>query len=169
MQIVNVVPYSNVWREEFATEKAKISAALSEVNVSKIHHVGSTAVPGMCAVPIIDILVEVENLEVLDGASHLLSALGYFCEGEYGVEGRRYFHTRAPGIAHRIYAFASSSKKVDEYLAFRDYLIVFPCVAAEYCHLKKECANVCGGDMNVYSESKNTFISAHVQKAMARW
>lgn len=87
---VEVVDYRPEWAEMYAAEAEKIREVLGE-NLIEIHHIGSTAVKGLKAKPIIDILAVVSDLVSLDGKNSEFEKAGYECMGEFGIRGRRYF------------------------------------------------------------------------------
>jgi GrpB-like predicted nucleotidyltransferase (UPF0157 family) len=90
MRKVEVVPHDPKWRSAFEVESNQVAEALGE-NVVAVHHIGSTAIPGIYAKPIIDLLVEVKDIVQVDRQSLSMQALGYEVMGEYGIPGRRYF------------------------------------------------------------------------------
>ncbi len=92
---VRVVPYDPDWPVAFAVEAESIRGALRDAPV-EVHHIGSTAIPGIFAKPIIDILLVVPSLELLDSQVPLIEALGYESLGEFGIAGRRYFRKDSP-------------------------------------------------------------------------
>ena len=85
---VSVVPHDAAWRQKFAIEADEIRRALGR-NVLAVHHIGSTAVPGILAKPIVDILVDVSRIEGVDEQTERMDELGFEACGEYGVRGRR--------------------------------------------------------------------------------
>ena len=85
-----VVPHDVRWREEFASESVLVARCLGE-NVVATHHIGSTAIPGIFAKPIIDILVEVADVGAVDSYNEAMELGGYESMGEFGIPGRRYF------------------------------------------------------------------------------
>jgi GrpB-like predicted nucleotidyltransferase (UPF0157 family) len=90
MRTIEVVAYDPSWPGVFEIEREVLSRVLGELAV-EIHHIGSTAVPGLVAKPIIDILVEVHDMAALDRLNPAMEAIGYDCMGEYGIPGRRYY------------------------------------------------------------------------------
>ncbi len=86
---IEVVDYDPAWPKLFETEQTLLCRVLGEV-AERIRHIGSTAVPGLAAKPIIDILVEVTDLESLDAMNNEMSAIGYTPMGEFGIPGSRY-------------------------------------------------------------------------------
>ncbi len=157
------------WSRKFEDEAAAVREAVGREALA-IHHIGSTAIPGILAKPIIDMLVEVASLEGLDRHAASLEALGYECLGEFGIPGRRYFRKDdARGVrTHQIHAFASGSPHLRRHLAFRDYLRAFPEVAHDYSELKRGLAASCGGNLDAYIAGKDPFIKAVEQDAL-RW
>ena len=156
------------WAERFAEEAALIRAALRDV-VIDLHHIGSTAIPGIAAKPIIDMLAVVSSLDALDRASSSLDPLGYESKGEFGIVGRRYFRKdSAAGIrTHHLHAFAAGSGEIARHLNFRDYLRAHPAEARKYEALKLSLAERTLGDWNLYTEGKEGFVREMDQRAAA--
>ena len=86
---VDLQPNSSEWTVLAVREVERLTAALGE-HLSNVHHVGSTAVPGIRAKPIVDMLAEVTSLAALDAAEDLMRGLRYDWRGEFGVSGRRF-------------------------------------------------------------------------------
>ncbi|WKB34705.1 GrpB family protein [Terrilactibacillus sp. S3-3] len=87
---VNVVPYQDEWKGLYERESSKIAKVFVGLIVA-IHHIGSTAISGMSAKPTIDILVEVNSFDGVNGKDGEMERLGYVPMGEYGIPGRRYY------------------------------------------------------------------------------
>jgi GrpB-like predicted nucleotidyltransferase (UPF0157 family) len=166
---VHVVPPDPRWRDCFDEEAASIRSALGELPVW-VHHIGSTSIPNIHAKPVIDILLEVADIEELDGRCSAFESLGYEAKGEFGIPGRRYFRKDSEsGVrTHQIHAFESSSEGLVRHLAFRDYLIAHPVVAQEYSELKKRLSIRFSEDIEAYMDGKDAFIKEHEQRAL-RW
>lgn len=90
MRILTVVDYDEMWPTLFENERTLLQMTLGKV-ISRIHHIGSTSVPGLSAKPVIDILIEVANLEELDSLNQAMEGVGYTVRGENGILNRRYF------------------------------------------------------------------------------
>lgn len=168
MTKVFVGPYDPNWADAFTAEARRIRSALGETAVA-VHHIGSTAIPGIYAKPIIDILLVVSDLESLDLASSALMQLGYEGKGEFGIPERRYFRKISPeGVrTHQIHAFKRGSAEVRRHLAFRDYMIAHPAVAESYGRLKQQLAAAFPNNIEAYIEGKNSFVKEHEKKAVA--
>lgn len=169
MTKVEVVPHDPQWRDAFAAEAAHLAAALG-VDVAAIHHIGSTAIPGIHAKPVIDLLVEVDDIEAIDARSGAMEALGYQVMGEFGIPGRRYFRKddRHGTRTHQVHAFQAGSPQAERHLAFRDYMIAHPAEAQRYSELKRKLAEEYPYDMDGYIDGKDGFIKEMDRRA-AQW
>ena len=166
MRIIEVVEHNDAWLRQFEIEKQLIISRLP-INKIWVHHIGSTAVSGLAAKPIIDILIEVEEIENLDEYNEIFESIGYECKGEFGISGRRYFQKGGNQRSHHIHAFHKDSDNTMRHLAFRDYLIAHPLVAKEYAALKRNIARNCNNDNSIYCDGKNEFVKLHEQHAVA--
>jgi GrpB-like predicted nucleotidyltransferase (UPF0157 family) len=167
--VIVLAPHSATWASAFEREAAEIEAAFQDLPI-ELHHIGSTAIPGIVAKPVIDMLGVVPSLEELDARAHHLEPLGYEGLGEFGIPGRRYFRKDAPdGVrTHQLHAFAVGSPEIQRHLDFRDYLRAFPAEAAAYAVLKQSLASRHGSDMRAYSEGKTEFIR-RVERIAGAW
>jgi GrpB-like predicted nucleotidyltransferase (UPF0157 family) len=165
---IHVVASNPDWPAKWEHEAHQITRALGEIVVG-IHHIGSTAIPGMYAKPIIDILLEVVDIVRLDSLVTGMASLGYECLGEYGIRGRRYFRKdNSSGTrTHQVHAFQHGDRHIHRHLAFRDYLIAHADVANAYSDLKRELAAKHPEDAEAYMDGKEPFINAHQAKALA--
>ncbi|MFV2052680.1 GrpB family protein [Aliiroseovarius sp. YM-037] len=155
-----VVPHDPRWKMAFEDEAKAIKHAFGNSSV-QVHHIGSTAVPGILAKPIIDLLGVVSTLDDADANARGLEGLGYEVMGAYGIEGRRYFRkidsygTRT----HHFHVFEEGSPHVERHLAFRDYLIAHPKVAKEYSSLKEHLTRGDAPTWDAYIDGKDPFVS----------
>ncbi len=166
MTRVEVVPHDPKWRDAFDAEAKKVAAALGE-SITAIHHIGSTAIPDIYAKPVIDMLVEIEDVAEVDGRNAVMESLGYEVMGEFGIPGRRYFRKdNEKGIrTHQIHAFEAGSEGAVRHIAFRDYLIAHPDDAKAYSDLKRKLADKHSQSMDEYMDGKDGFIKAIERKA----
>ena len=88
--LVRVADYDPKWPEMFEAEAALVREIIGD-NLITIFHIGSTAVPGLKAKPVIDMLPVVRDVEALGGLTREFDAAGYEAMGEFGLPGRRYF------------------------------------------------------------------------------
>ncbi len=165
--IVTVTTYNEAWPQAF-TEEAKLIKEVMGSVLLKIHHIGSTAVPGLAAKPIIDMMPEVSSLLLLDELSTQMAKIGYEAKGEFGIQGRRYYRKGGLNRTHQIHAFQEGDKHIIRHLAFRDYLRAHKSVADEYGRLKTDIADRCNNDIERYCDEKDPFIQFHEKKAL-KW
>ena len=165
--IARVVDYDPRWPQIYEDERARILSAIGPW-VAGIEHVGSTAIPGLAAKPIIDILV---GLKTLANAVHCiprLQAVGYEYVPEYEKEvpERRYFR-KGPleNRTHHVHMVEKGSDFWVKHLRFRDYLRDHPEDARRYERLKRELAARFTDDRDSYTESKTDFVESIVQRA----
>ncbi len=165
MRILTVVDYDEMWPALFESERTLLQMTLGKV-ISRIHHIGSTSVPGLSAKPVIDILIEVANLEELDSLNQAMEGVGYTVRGENGILNRRYFTKGGNQRSHHIHAFATGDAQIIKHLAFRDYLIKHNDVAIQYALMKKSAMLLCENDSHRYSIYKADFIQKHLRMAL---
>ena len=159
MRKVEVVPHNPQWRSIFEIESQYIANALGE-NAIAIHHMGSTSIETIYAKPIIDILVEVQNLLEVDRRNLEMESLNYQVMGEFGIKDRRFFlkDDRAGLRTHHVHIFEVNSAQVKRHLAFRDYLLSHPEAAQEYSDLKRKLAAEYPNNIAEYQARKAEFI-----------
>ncbi len=165
MRIIEVVDYDARWPRVFKEERFLLQGIIDDLSPS-IHHIGSTSVEGLAAKPVIDILIEVDDLDVLDSYNPQLNAIGYIAMGEFGIPARRYFQKGGDLRSHQVHVFKRNSQHVRRHLAFRDYLRNHQDVANVYAHLKQAVAKACSNDMNIYCDGKHDFIQKYEKLAL---
>jgi GrpB-like predicted nucleotidyltransferase (UPF0157 family) len=134
-----------------------------------LHHIGSTAIPGIKAKPILDLLGVVSSLGALEEKNGDLEGLGYVVRGERGIPRRRYFTRGTNGErSHHLHCFMQGDPEIDRRLVFRDYLISHPEVARAYEKLKEELAVRFPNDSDAYCDAKGPFI-LHVEELARLW
>jgi GrpB-like predicted nucleotidyltransferase (UPF0157 family) len=153
---VEVVDYDPAWPAEFERLKSRVDDALGEV-VVRVEHVGSTAVPGLAAKPIVDLYAVVRDM---DHATELLARIGYLDEGELGVPGRRGFAWPPGEKRHHLYICLEGDEGLVAVVRFRDYMRAHPDKAMEYGELKKQLAARHRDDREGYAEGKTSFVES---------
>ena len=169
---VYLVPYDPRWPELFEQERLHLLSCLPSNLIRRIEHFGSTAIPGMTAKPVIDMLVEVSSLE--ETKKHIvpvLEALGYDyfwrpVRGDNTPPFYAWFIKRDTNgkRTHHIHMVEAHFDLWDN-LLFRDYLIAYPDVAGEYGELKLKLAAMHRNDRVAYTEAKAAFILDVTEKA----
>jgi len=167
--MIVLVPYDAAWPDAFAAEAARLRRMVPEL-VIDLHHMGSTAVPGLLAKPVIDILAVVDNVEALDPHRGSFEGLGYEAMGEFGIPGRRYFRKddAAGRRTHHVHAFARGSGEIARHLDFRDYMRAHAGEAEAYATLKQKLVAECGDDTRRYTQGKEAFVR-EIDVRASRW
>lgn len=137
MQNVEVVPYNKSWADIFESLVQSISQVLGK-NCLTVHHIGSTAVPGLIAKPVIDIIVVVKD--ILNIVSDLEKS-GYMYKGEINIPFRYYFTKKSDSIKIHLHVYEEGNSEIHLNLLFRDYLRKSPQLCEEYAALKKNLVN----------------------------
>ncbi|MBF0313374.1 MAG: GrpB family protein [Oligoflexia bacterium] len=174
LRSVVVEDYNPLWAKEFAELKAKIWPHVCDIAIS-IEHVGSTAVPGLAAKPIIDIDIVISSNDTLCEIINRLQKLGYDHRGDMGVAGREAFRHRdtytsavttsaAVAPAHHLYVCLKDSLALKNHLILRDYLLNNQLAREEYGELKRTLAKKFPTDIDHYVDGKSSFIISILQK-----
>ncbi len=161
----NHVEYCQDWPRQYTDEKALLQHELGSF-MGDIHHIGSTAIPGILAKPEIDILIAVDDFQNIVSINLIMESLGYRVRGECGVVGRHYFSKDTDGVrTHKVHVYAKGAPNIWECLAFRDYLNGHPDKRDEYGALKRRLAAINTGGMAEYCAGKDPFIESVLQLA----
>ncbi len=163
-----LVPPDPAWPELFEREAARLAAAARGALI-RLHHIGSTSVPGLCAKNIIDILGEAPSLASVDYASGAFVALGYEARGEYGIAGRRYFSRPPAAVApgFHLHVFQMGSPEITRHLALRDFVRRHGDARDGYAALKHSLSGADGSLAPDYQERKAAFVAELELRALA--
>lgn len=156
---VEIVAADPAWPARFAEERSALQAAIGRWIVAGPVHVGSTAVPGLAAKPVIDILVGVADLDEARAAFAPLAALGYLRWESDPAEWRHWFLKPSP--AHRTHHLQLLRPDHPEWaarVAFRDRLRADPQARGEYEALKRRLAREWPNDREAYTAGKAAFV-----------
>lgn len=165
---VMIVDYDPQWPILYEEEKARILGVIGH-KVVAIEHIGSTAVPGLGAKPIIDIMVAVRHLSEAEQCIEPLQSVGYeyVPEHEDFIPERRYFRKGHPETHRHLHIVEPTSDFWERHLFFRDYLRAHPKVARQYYELKRQLATKSGSDRQTYTDAKTPFIESVITRARA--
>lgn len=171
---IHIADYSSTWASTF-DDLATVYRAHLGNRIIDIQHVGSTAVPGLAAKPIIDIDLVIAQRADLDAVIPPLAALGYVYQGDLGITDRAAFkrlseQTPIDGSAriwpaHHLYVCPADSISLRNHLALRDWLRQHPDAASQYGKLKQELARQHPYNMAAYIEGKTPFVTAILKAA----
>lgn len=163
---IRVVSHDPSWASRFESERSALQFAIGAWVVGGIHHVGSTAVPGLEAKPVIDILVGVRDLPSSRVSFDRLAELEYRY-APYRAQEMHWFCKPDPGRrTHHLHLVPAGSQRYRAELAFRDHLRTHPEVAGEYADLKRGLARSFENDREAYTAAKAQFIEAVVGRAL---
>jgi GrpB-like predicted nucleotidyltransferase (UPF0157 family) len=170
-----LVVHDPAWAGEFAALSEVYHAALGDL-VLRLEHVGSTAVPGLIAKPILDVDLVIADATTFAATTAALGALGYSHRGDQGIAGREVFKradehtpfTQPPRrwLAHHLYVCYADSRELHRHLAFRDALRRSPPLCDRYAAMKHEVARQSGGDQKRYALLKETACRDLVESAL---
>jgi GrpB-like predicted nucleotidyltransferase (UPF0157 family) len=155
---VGVVPSDPSWPRRFEEERDALARAIGAWAPGGIHHVGSTAVPGLEAKPVIDSLVGTEGLAESRACFEPLAQLGYL-DAPYRADEMHWFCKPHPGRrTHHLHLVPAGSQRSHDELAFRDFLRSNPAVARDYGALKRRLAVEFEHDREACTAAKADFI-----------
>ncbi len=157
--------------EALAPPKAEDAGASLRGLETQSCHIGSTAIPGIVAKPVIDILLEVERIERLDQQVAAMQRLGYEALGEFGIPGRRYFRKNDGNgtRTHHVHGFLAGSDGAIRHVAFRAYMVAHLAEAQAYGALKERLASRHPDDIEAYMDGKDAFIKDREHRALEWW
>ena len=156
---IHVVAYDPAWPAMFEEERAALQQILAPWLAGSIEHIGSTAVAGLVAKPVIDIMAGVESLAASREAIAAAATLGYryapyrtdvmhwFCKPDFS------FRT------HHLHLVPRGGALWRERIAFRDRLRADAAVARRYAELKQQLAKIHRLDREAYTDAKGPFIA----------
>jgi GrpB-like predicted nucleotidyltransferase (UPF0157 family) len=155
---ITIQNYDPLWPQRFEMLRSRIAAVL-DVLAAAIEHIGSTAVPGLAAKPIIDIDVLLRSAAELPLAIIRLASLGYEHRGDLGIPGREAFRTPPDDFPHHLYLCPPDSQEYRRHIAFRDHLRTHPEDARAYATLKHNLVAKLCDRRDAYTQAKSEFIA----------
>lgn len=165
---ISIAPYDPEWPNLYENQAVFLRGKLPQSVVIKIEHFGSTAVPGLAAKPVIDVLVQVTSLEeTKEQVVPILEAEGYdyFWRTDVSPAYAWFIKRDSKGKrTHHIHMVAADSK-LWERLYFRDYLREFPKEAKRYAELKRSLAETYPNDRIAYTEGEAEYVKAITERA----
>jgi GrpB-like predicted nucleotidyltransferase (UPF0157 family) len=162
--LVELVEHDPSWSELYEQEAAKLRPIFDD-GVVAIEHIGSTSVPGLCAKPIVDVLIGLRELELTDEQIAAMAEHGYHFLGEHGLPGRLFF--RKQPRTHHVHVVEYGGDHWERQLTFRDALRSDDEERKRYDAFKRRLAAE-GHPREVYTEMKTPFIREVEARARAR-
>jgi GrpB-like predicted nucleotidyltransferase (UPF0157 family) len=160
--VVCVLPHDPRWRDLAARESERLTQALGGTIVA-VEHFGSTAVPGLAAKPVIDLMPIVTDLD------ELVEDLGYQWHGEFELPGRRFCtHDGQDGTRlFHLHFYERGAPLIARHLIFRDYLRAHPAAARAYEAEKRRAGALYSDDSLAYNREKAAWVTREEAKALA--
>ena len=163
---VQIVAYDPAWPEIAARESARVQAAIGGTLIT-VEHIGSTAVPGLAAKPVLDLMLIVSELMALDHRRPQVEAIGYAWHGEYDIAGRRFCTLTKDGSRRvHVHCFAAGSPEIHRHLAFRDYMRAHPDRARAYADEKRRAAALHPDNSTAYNREKWAWVEQEEARAL---
>ncbi|MES2977032.1 MAG: GrpB family protein [Pseudomonadota bacterium] len=159
-QPVELMAFDSAWQSLFETERDRLMAAMPSVFV-EIAHIGSTAVAGLAAKPVIDLLAGILTLAQHETLIDRLCALGYTTSAEFNatLSDRKWLMRFSGGKrTHHLHLVVHGGPAWQERIRFRDALRTNPALAASYAALKSRLASAFANDREAYTQGKTEFI-----------
>jgi GrpB-like predicted nucleotidyltransferase (UPF0157 family) len=163
---VIVADYNPAWPAQFRSLRGRIAGGL-RLMASSVEHVGSTAVHGLAARPVIDIDVLLATDAILSAAIERLTMLGYVHHGDLGMPGREEFRAPAGSIAHHLHVCSPNSQEFRRHVALRNFLRSHPIEVQQYGDLKRALAERFAGDGEAYQAGKLEHVEELTKRALA--
>lgn len=156
---VKLVRHQSSWHKLFIREARRLQTV---PDVVEVQHIGSTAIPGLRAKPIIDILVGVRSIHGFRKQLHRVTVLGYTKKAKITFPNRRFFFTKGPETRRTIHLHIQryNGAKWKQAVFFRDWLIAHPRARADYEELKLRLAHRHGQDRATYTKGKKLYIQS---------
>ena len=170
MDQIEIHPYDPSWPVQFYEERERLQDCLSDVPVQEIRHFGSTAIPGMPAKPVIDILIAVQSLKkARETFPSALDHIGYNFWQDNPKQDRLFFvkglSPRGKKRSHHVHVCEYESEMWGQ-LGFCEFLKNNPAHAKEYASLKEKLALRYHDNREAYTEAKAEFITGVMRKAL---
>jgi GrpB-like predicted nucleotidyltransferase (UPF0157 family) len=162
-ETIHLSAYDPQWPELYSAEALRISSILPDADIA-IEHIGSTAVPGLVAKPIIDIMAGIKEQPYVAGIRAALVTLGYEDMGEAGVACRIYFRSREEQ-AFNVALVERGGRYWTANLALREFLRANPNAAREYAEMKRAAFERGIRSLLAYSDHKSAFMAKMIQEA----
>ncbi len=159
-QPVEIVEYDPVWQARFYEQQARLSALLRPWLAAPVEHIGSTAVKGLAAKPVVDVLAPVRNLDASAAAVPLLGAEGWWFWPDDPYRSYRlwFLRPRPEARTHHLHLIGHEDPHARALIAFRNALRSDPTLRRQYAALKMRLSHEHRENRNAYTNAKAEFV-----------
>ncbi len=166
---IKLVEHKNSWKEQYCEILDKICKGLSQTSITRISHIGSTAINNICAKDIVDILLEVSISENLENIAKDIEKMGFIKMSSSKTRYSFNFGYTEDGFDEKVYHLHLRFNGDNDELYFRDYLNEFPRIAKEYEKLKLALEKVYKFNRDKYTEAKTEFVKKYTKMAKIKY
>lgn len=165
---IEITPYNELWKLEFFRIRDMLLKYLSHLNVG-VEHIGSTAIEGALAKPIIDIDVIMNSYDEFEAVKMALIKAGFYHNGNEGVIGREVFKRKVADsfMKYHLYVCPVDGEELKRHLLFRNYMRKHEALVLEYNALKKELIKRYEYNSDRYTRGKTIFVEKVIALAVA--
>ncbi len=167
MRTVSLVKHSNDWKKLFVKEEVVLKLIISENYVAS-YHIGSTAILGIRAKPVIDLLFEVKSIIEIDQKNDYFQSIGYEVKGEHGIRRRRFFQKGIEQRTHHLHIYEAGDSEIERHRIFVEFMNAHQNKSTAYERLKIELSSKYKDDSINYSRAKSDFIETMDAEAI-KW
>lgn len=164
---VKLHPYNPLWLRAFEVERERLQSLVPGAFIA-VEHIGSTAVVGMPAKPVVDLMASVESMTAAESIAARICASGYTTSADFNAAhlDRKWFMRSANGHrTHHLHVVEHNSKLWHDHIRFRDALRAQPALANSYSALKHKLAEKHATDREAYTEAKAEFVCLALRDA----
>ncbi|MCE4957563.1 GrpB family protein [Macrococcoides caseolyticum] len=160
-----VLPYDSIWQHLFIDESRKLKSSIKE-HADSLQHIGSTAVPGSSAKPIIDMMIITKSIQLFETKHQALTNLGYQRVPSQFKDSLQYIKCISGDVTHQLFIFPMGHEKIIEMIAFTSYMKYYPSEMERYNHMKSELAKLYPFEIEAYQQAKVIFVTVMTVKAL---
>ena len=166
---IQLTEHNEIWSVYYEEMKNSIEQVLSDCSIVRISHIGSTAINGIWAKPIVDILVEIDKNEDIKKVAALIQSIGFIPMSAESNRISLNFGYTEKGFAEKMYHLHIRCKGDNDELYFRDYLNEFPEISKLYEQLKLSLWKEYEHNRDGYTNAKTKFVNKYTEEAKAKY
>ncbi len=162
---ISLTEHKDAWKDDYREMEARLRNGLAGIQIARISHIGSTAIEGICAKDIVDILLEVSQTESLEHAAQALEEMGFTRMSSQESRISLNWGYTEEGFADKVYHVHIRYEGDHDELYFRDYMNEHPVLAREYEALKLDLWKRYEHDRDAYTNAKTAFVKKYTEQA----